>query len=249
MTTIGQKLKESREEKRLTLEKIFEATRIRVQYLQALEADDLSIMPSPVQARGYLRNYAEFLELNVEKLLDELREVNAQKPSEIVYGPADTPDGRETETPERSFADEAAPVENTTSLVKPKPARRKKAELQPEGDSITPPKRRARKKVESEPEIIVSIEPATNVTFEASDSKGFQPPADESHPLQTALPDNTEQGSETASSRTNSESTVKPAIEEIPQAPVELTQSEEMQPIPDVSDNLWQSWLGRLTSV
>jgi hypothetical protein len=51
----GQRLKAGREEQRLTLEKVFEATRIRIQYLQALEADDLSVMPSPVQARGYLR--------------------------------------------------------------------------------------------------------------------------------------------------------------------------------------------------
>ena len=55
MTTIGQRLKESREDQRLTIDKVFEATRIRVQYLQALEEDDLSIMPSAVQARGYLR--------------------------------------------------------------------------------------------------------------------------------------------------------------------------------------------------
>ena len=70
---IGQKLKQAREAKRLTLEKVFEATRIRVPYLRALEEDDLSVMPSPVQARGYLRNYADFLVLNFEQLLEEMR--------------------------------------------------------------------------------------------------------------------------------------------------------------------------------
>src|SRR5512147_1733881 len=98
--TIGQRLKAEREDQRLTLEKVFEATRIRVQYLQGLEADDLSMMPSPVQARGYLRNYAEFLGLDVEKVLDELRETNAQKPSEEVIGPADTPEAEQTPAPE-----------------------------------------------------------------------------------------------------------------------------------------------------
>jgi cytoskeleton protein RodZ len=90
MQTIGQRLKAEREEQRLTLEKVFEATRIRVQYLQALEADDISVMPSPVQARGYLRNYAEYLGFDVEQMLHELREMNAQQPSEEVIGPADT---------------------------------------------------------------------------------------------------------------------------------------------------------------
>src|SRR5512147_1664792 len=87
--TIGQRLKAEREEQRLTLEKVFEATRIRIQYLQALEADDLSVMPSPVQARGYLRNYAEYLGLDVDQILDELRTVHAQSASAEVIGPAD----------------------------------------------------------------------------------------------------------------------------------------------------------------
>ena len=68
--TIGQKLRAEREAQKLTLEKVFEVTRIRVPYLQALEEDNLSRVPSPVQARGYLRNYAEYLGLNFEQLLD-----------------------------------------------------------------------------------------------------------------------------------------------------------------------------------
>src|ERR671939_511128 len=95
--TIGQRLKAEREEQRLTLEKVFEATRIRVQYLQALEADDLSVMPSPVQARGYLRNYAEYLGFDVERILRELHEQNAQQDSEEVIGPADLPRALQTE--------------------------------------------------------------------------------------------------------------------------------------------------------
>src|ERR1051325_394574 len=87
--TVGQRLKTKREEKRLTLEKVFEATRIRVQYLQALETDDLSVMPSPVQARGYLRNYAEYLGLDVEQMLEQMRLMNAQQTSGEVIGPAD----------------------------------------------------------------------------------------------------------------------------------------------------------------
>src|SRR5512141_2485943 len=106
MTPIGQRLKEAREVRRLTLEKVFEFTRIRVQYLRALEADDLSLMPSPVQARGYLRNYAEFLGLDVEKVLDDMREANAQKPSEEVIGPADGLNVQATQTAEPTQVDE-----------------------------------------------------------------------------------------------------------------------------------------------
>ncbi|NJC96453.1 MAG: hypothetical protein FIB03_08970, partial [Anaerolineae bacterium] len=83
MPTIGQKLKAAREDQHLTLEKVFEATRIRVTYLQALEADDHSVMPSPVQARGYLRNYTEYLGLNFGQLLEEMRS-ERQSSGEII---------------------------------------------------------------------------------------------------------------------------------------------------------------------
>ena len=83
--TIGQKLKQAREAKRLTLDQVFEAIRIRIPFLRALEDDDLTTLPSPVQARGYLRNYAEFLGLNFEQLLEEMRA--EKKPPEEIVGP------------------------------------------------------------------------------------------------------------------------------------------------------------------
>ena len=135
--TIGQRLKAEREEQRLTLEKVFEATRIRVQYLQALEEDDLSVMPSPVQARGYLRNYADYLGFDVDRILHDLREQNAQPSTGEVIGPADisSPPPPETKAleiepivqePQPFDVVSAQPVEELTIAVKPKPARRKK---------------------------------------------------------------------------------------------------------------------------
>jgi len=113
MQTIGQRLKTAREEKNITLEKAFEATRIRVIYLQALEADDLSSMPSPVQARGYLRNYAEYLELNLDQLLEEVR-ASQQNLGEII-GPADLTDQLAIQTPELSAAQKATPLSPPTT--------------------------------------------------------------------------------------------------------------------------------------
>ncbi len=71
--TIGQRLKKAREYRHLTLEKVAEATHIRMQSLKALEADDFSAMPSPVQARGFLRNYAQYLGLDLDQMIEELR--------------------------------------------------------------------------------------------------------------------------------------------------------------------------------
>ena len=80
--TIGQRLKKAREYRNLTLEKAANATRIRTVYLRALEADDFSAMPSPVQARGFLRNYAEYLGFDLDKLVEEIRLSNPKPDAE-----------------------------------------------------------------------------------------------------------------------------------------------------------------------
>jgi len=69
MVDIGQQLRESREKLGLTLEEAERATRIRMHHLEALERGEFSALPSSVQARGFLRNYADFLGLDSDKLL------------------------------------------------------------------------------------------------------------------------------------------------------------------------------------
>ena len=71
--SIGQRLKKERVARFLTLEKASEATRIRIVFLQALESDDYSVMPSAAQGRGFLRNYAEYLELNIDEMIAEIQ--------------------------------------------------------------------------------------------------------------------------------------------------------------------------------
>lgn len=68
---LGQRLREAREAKDLTLDDVEHAIRIRGRFLEALERGDYSIMTS-VQAQGFLRNYARFLGLDFELLLSEL---------------------------------------------------------------------------------------------------------------------------------------------------------------------------------
>lgn len=67
--SIGARLRQARELRHLTLPQVSESTKLRAHYLQALENDDYSAMPSAAQARGFLRIYAEFLELDLADLL------------------------------------------------------------------------------------------------------------------------------------------------------------------------------------
>jgi cytoskeleton protein RodZ len=240
-TTIGQKLKAAREDQRLTFEKVFESTRIRVQYLQALEADDLSVMPSPVQARGYLRNYAEYLGLDVDHVLEELREANAQKPSEVVIGPADVQEAQPAPladtTPEPVLE---IPVEEPPALIKPKPARRKKPVTPADGDPLTPPRRRGRKKTSSDAEGLAPVETETSdaeVEIEKEDIPAVEtePAAMDVEPAQT----------DTEVVETKNGAPVA-LTAEAETGPPPSEPAAEIPPEPDASDSLWQKWLNRL---
>jgi len=92
--SIGQQLRQRREARRLSLEQAAQATRIRLHYLQALEADELETLPSTAQLRGFLRTYAQFLELPVPALLarlDGIEQPPEELPSETALAEASAP--------------------------------------------------------------------------------------------------------------------------------------------------------------
>jgi hypothetical protein len=67
--SLGIWLRRSREGRKQDLDDVVRALRIRRRYLQALEIGDYEALPGPIQARGFLRNYARFLGLSVEDVL------------------------------------------------------------------------------------------------------------------------------------------------------------------------------------
>lgn len=64
MAQLGETLKAAREQQGLTLADVEAATHIRRHLLQALEENKTELFPSPVIARGLIRNYAKFLKLD-----------------------------------------------------------------------------------------------------------------------------------------------------------------------------------------
>lgn len=80
MEEIGRVLKQARSRLGLTLEEAERSTRIRARYLDSLERGELEALPSQVQARGFLRNYAEYLGLDHQALLQRYNEtVSSQR--------------------------------------------------------------------------------------------------------------------------------------------------------------------------
>ena len=68
---IGEMFRTKREEMNLSLKEIENATSIRQTYLQAIEEGHISQFLSPVYALGFVRQYATFLEIDGEKLIQD----------------------------------------------------------------------------------------------------------------------------------------------------------------------------------
>jgi hypothetical protein len=91
---LGNTLKQARESRELPLREIEWATKIKSSYLEALEAEDFENLPAPVYARGFLRTYARYLDLDPEPLIAEYNQ-RASAANEIVSTrPAVRPDPR-----------------------------------------------------------------------------------------------------------------------------------------------------------
>ncbi len=85
MGKIGTILKKSRESKGLTLQQIEDETNMRWKYLEALEEENYDVIPGQAYVRGFLRNYAAFLGIEPEEMLEIYRletEINAPKEHE-----------------------------------------------------------------------------------------------------------------------------------------------------------------------
>ena len=69
MRTVGEILKKSRLKKKIALQEIEERTKIRKEYLLALEKDHYQNLPPATYIQGFIKNYSQVLGLNPEPLL------------------------------------------------------------------------------------------------------------------------------------------------------------------------------------
>lgn len=84
---IGEELKQQRELLSISIKDVFEIIHIREEYISSIELGNFDQLPSPVQGKGMLINYANFLNLDVETLLskytDALQLQHLEKQKEI----------------------------------------------------------------------------------------------------------------------------------------------------------------------
>lgn len=82
MATLGEKLKQKREARGVSLQEIARATRIHVNSLQALEDDNYNDLPATVFITGFLRSYANHLGLDANSIVAEFEALKIEKPLE-----------------------------------------------------------------------------------------------------------------------------------------------------------------------
>lgn len=68
---LGKLFKEKREEKNLSLKEVENSTSIRSNYLEAIEEGQVKQTLSAVYIHGFIRQYANFLGLEVEKIITD----------------------------------------------------------------------------------------------------------------------------------------------------------------------------------
>lgn len=70
MSSLGSLIKGARKKKKLSREEISRAIKIKVEFLEMIENEDWSSFSlDPITVRGFVKNYAEFLELGQERIL------------------------------------------------------------------------------------------------------------------------------------------------------------------------------------
>ena len=80
--TVGELLKAKREKKKLSLEDVNKHTKLSVPVLESIEQDDFGSFESEIYLKGFLRNYAKYLGLDVDYVLQLLEGQRGAAPAD-----------------------------------------------------------------------------------------------------------------------------------------------------------------------
>src|SRR5712691_13113871 len=70
LASFGEELRREREIRGISLKEIADATKISKRFLEAIERNDHRTLPAPVFTRGFVREYARYLGLNAEEMVN-----------------------------------------------------------------------------------------------------------------------------------------------------------------------------------
>jgi len=79
MESLGEKLRNAREEKGLSISQVSRDTNITIRYIEALENENFSVFPGEPYIVGFLKNYSAYLEEDVQKVISLYRAIRIQE--------------------------------------------------------------------------------------------------------------------------------------------------------------------------
>lgn len=85
--SLGATLRRGRELRAISLEEVASATHVRMNYLHAIEQNQLDLLPGLVFLKGYVRAYANYIGLNLEDtmvLLEDYTAARTEQPSQVL---------------------------------------------------------------------------------------------------------------------------------------------------------------------
>jgi cytoskeletal protein RodZ len=70
-TSLGEKLRNARESRGMSLREVSDQTRISPRYLEAIESDDYRVLPGGVFNKGFVKSYAKYVGVDENEALEE----------------------------------------------------------------------------------------------------------------------------------------------------------------------------------
>lgn len=100
---IGDLLRRERERQNLSIKDIEKATSIRALYIDAIEKGEYKTLPGEVYAKGFVRNYANYLKLNANEIVNAFNEeMHPQEELHETAGSSSAEEARQEQSAERN---------------------------------------------------------------------------------------------------------------------------------------------------
>lgn len=124
LATFGEELRREREIRGISLKEIADATKISKRFLEAIEKNDHKTLPAPVFTRGFVREYARYLGLNAEEMVDRYNHaalgddrIEKSLHLERLVQPADLPTGPKVPPKKRGIPPPYARIDRNLVVI------------------------------------------------------------------------------------------------------------------------------------
>jgi cytoskeletal protein RodZ len=85
--TLGEKLRQAREERGISISEVAEQTRISALYIESIERDDYRILPGGIFNKGFVKSFARCVGVDEQEALQDYAQLTANSPNVVADEP------------------------------------------------------------------------------------------------------------------------------------------------------------------